>query len=261
MIAAVDIGNSLIEIGVFEEDTLLFTASLSNQSSRTAMDWAILFKQVFELNGIDAKSVTGGIIDSVVPAQTKNASDALRQVCGIRPYVVGPGLKSGLKIGIDDPKQLGADMVAAAVGALELYKPPLVVINMVTAVVFSVIDAEGVYRGGIIMPGPRLSYNALTKATAQLPSIAFRKPRKIIGTNTIDAMESGAVNGQAAMIDGLLDRVAEEMAAPDGSPSDLTVIATGPDAELVIPYCRHKISFEPALVMAGLKKLYERNSR
>jgi len=255
MITAVDIGNTLTEIGVFEGETLLFTAAAANTASRTELDWAVLFRQVFELYGIGTDKVTGGIIDSVVPAETRAAADALFKVCGIRPLIVGPGLKSGIRIGIDDPKQLGADIVAASAGALAGYQAPLVIIQMGTAVVFSVLNEVGSYQGGIIIPGLRLSYNALSKATAQLPSIAFRRPRRIVGTNTVDAMESGAVNGEAAMIDGILDRIAEEMG------SDLTVVATGAEAELVIPYCRHQISLEPALVMSGLKSLYDRNSR
>ena len=255
MIAAVDIGNTYTEIGVFDGNSLLFSSMTSSAVSRTSLDWAVHIQNILTLYGVPAGEVTGGIIDSSVPSLTRPVADALEQVCGFRPLIVGPGLKTGLKIGIDDPKQLGADIAVAAVGALTVAEAPCVVISMGTADVFSIIDENSGYKGGIIMPGLRMAYEALAKATAQLPAIAFKPPKQVIGTNTVSAMESGAVIGEAARIDGVLERIEEEIGR------EASAVATGADASLVIPYCNHAIRYEPALMMIGLKKIFNRNNR
>ena len=253
MIAAIDIGNSFMEIGVFEGDKLLFSTIGSSRVDRTTADWAVYLKQILSLYGVRAGELEGAILDSVVPSLTRPVTEALRMISGVKPLVVGPGLKSGLKISIDDPKQLGGDMAAAAVGALTLYESPLIVVNIGTATTFSILDKAGSYIGGIIMPGFRTSYAALARATAQLPSIAFRAPQSVVGTNTVSAMESGAVNGHASMIDGMLDRVGEETGM-----TFKNVIMTGPESELIAGQCRHEVTVDQSLMMTGLKAIYDR---
>ena len=256
MIAAIDIGNSFMEIGVFEGDELLFSTIASSRVDRTTADWAVYLRQILDLYGVRAADLKGAILDSVVPSLTRPVTEALTMISGVKPLVVGPGLKSGLKIAIDDPKQLGGDMAAAAVGALKRYESPLIVVNIGTATTFSILDEKGSYIGGIIMPGFRTSYAALARATAQLPSIAFRAPGRVVGTNTVSAMESGAVNGHASMIDGMLDRVEEETGVPIKN-----VIMTGPESELIAGQCRREITVDQSLMMTGLKEIYDRQSK
>ena len=169
--------------------------------------------------------------------------------------VVGAGLKTGVNIKLDDPGQLAGDLITGAVGALALYKPPLVVVDMGTATTIVAIDSEGSYLGGAIIPGIKLSYSALSSGTSLLPNIAIEAPKKCIGTNTVDSMKSGAVYGTAALVDGMIDRMETELGEP------VTVVATGGLAGTVVPYCRRKIEYEPALLLKGLAILYEKNAK
>ncbi|MDO4477977.1 MAG: type III pantothenate kinase [Lachnospiraceae bacterium] len=256
MIITIDMGNSHTEIGGFEGETLVFAERIRTDLDRTAMEYGVLIHNIFEMLDIDSAIVTGGILSSVVPQLTETICRGVKKALGITPLVVGPGVKNGLKIAIDDPKQLGADMVVSAVGAIHAYGKPLIVIDMGTATTLAAIDDKGVFLGGLILSGMRTATNALSSGASQLPYISFTAPARVIGTNTIDSMKSGAVYGQAAQLDGLIDRIETEMG------QNTTVVATGGLSGLVVPHCKRKdIIFDRELMLRGLRIIYEMNRK
>lgn len=253
MILAIDMGNTQTEIGLIEGTELLLTDRIATDTSRTEIEYAALFHTIMDLHGVDTSKVTGAIISSVVPPLIGIIREAVFRVFHLNPLVVGPGVKNGLKIRIDDPRTLGADLVVDSVGALSLAKPPLIVIDMGTATTIAYIDEDSTYRGGVIVPGARIAINALTEKTSMLPRISLEAPQMVIGTNTIDAMKSGAVFGQASMIDGMIDRIIDETGS---SPH---IIATGGISGSIVPYCRHSITISKELMIIGLYEIYKRN--
>jgi type III pantothenate kinase len=207
------------------------------------------------MNGWDP---SGGALYYYNPAKTSNAwmlSRTVIKVIGKQPLVVGPGLKTGLNIHVDIPSQVGADRIVAAVAALAEYKAPLVLIDMGTATTVEVVEPENVYMGGVIFPGVMVSLDSLTSRAAQLPGISLDRPKNVIGRNTVDCMRSGVMYGTAAMLDGLIDRIAEEL----GHSS--TIIATGGIAQFIVPLCRHEIILEKELLLKGLNVLYKKNRK
>ena len=253
MILAIDVGNTNIVIGCMEEDRVLFTERLSTDPVKTSLEYAILFRVALDLHRIDVNDLEGTVISSVVPPITPVIKTAIRKITGKKALVLGPGTKTGLSIRIDDPSSVGADLVAGAVGALAKYRPPLVVIDMGTATTLSVVDREGNYLGGSIMPGLRLNLSSRVSEASMLHGISLDMPKRAIGRNTVDAMRSGLVLGHAAMIDGLLDRMEEEMG------EKMTAVATGGLAQSVIPVCRHEIRLDNTLLLTGLKVIYDKN--
>lgn len=253
MILAIDVGNTNIVIGGMDHDQVLFTERLSTDKVKTSLEYAILFRVALELHRIDPEEIEGSIISSVVPPITPVIRTALKKITGKKSIVLGPGTKTGVSIRIDDPSSVGADLVAGAAGALAKYDPPLVVIDMGTATTLSVVDRENHYIGGSIMPGLRLSLNSLVSEASMLHGISLDLPQHAIGHNTVDAMRSGIVLGHAAMIDGLLDRMEEEMGGK------MTVIATGGLASSVTPVCRHEILLDKTLLLTGLLEIYKKN--
>ena len=191
----------------------------------------------------------------MVPPVLNSVRTAVYKLTGKRPLVVGPGMKTGLNILLDNPASVGSDLVVGAVAALHEYKPPIIMIDMGTATTIAVVDANGAYIGGCISTGVRVSAEALTGRTAQLPGISLEAPKKAIGRNTIDAMRSGIMLGNACMIDGMIERMEEELGQP------ATVIATGGIARFVLPMCRKKIIYDRELLLKGLVILYENNRR
>lgn len=254
MLLAIDVGNTNIVLGCLEGEKILFTERLSTDTVKTSLEYAILFRTALDIHHADVKQVTGAIISSVVPPITPVIRTALRKITGINAMVVGPGLKTGLNIRIDDPSTVGADLVAGSVGALSMYRPPLVVIDLGTATTMFAVDRDGNFLGGAIMPGVRLSLSSLVSETSMLQAISLDVPKKAIGRNTVDAMRSGILFGHASMLDGILDRMSVELG------DDLTAVATGGLARYVIPLCRHKIETDDALIMKGLRVIYEKNS-
>ena len=180
---------------------------------------------------------------------------AIRKITGLNAMLVGSGMKTGLNILMDNPKSVGSDMIVNAVGALAEHEPPIIIIEMGTATTMSVIDKNGRYVGGAILPGLRVSLDSMSASTAQLPRISLDTPRRVIGKNTIDCMRSGVIFGNAAMIDGMLDRIEEELG------EKTSIIATGGISKIVLPLCSHTITYDGALLMKGLLHLYEKNRR
>lgn len=253
LLLCIDVGNTNITLGGFENDKLVLTARLASDLHRTADQYAIDLYNICMLNGKEMTSVTGAIISSVVPTITKRMSAAFFKLFGFYPMVLGPGVKTGLNIKIDNPAQLGADLVAGAIGALQKCTLPCIIIDLGTASTISVLNKNGDFIGCAIAAGINLTLEALSKNTAQLPYIGIEAPKSVIGTNTVDSLKSGLVIGAASMLDGLIDRMEDEIG------STASVIATGGLAKEVIPLCRHEITVDDDLLLDGLKIIYEKN--
>ncbi len=255
MILAIDIGNTNINIGSFDEDNILFLERASTDIRKTELEYAVLIKTILEIHEIKASEISGAIISSVVPSLVHTIKVALRKLINCDPLVVGPGIKTGLNIRLDNPAQIGADFVAESVAAIKKYGAPVIIIDMGTATTFAVINKDNEYLGGAIYPGVVVSMDALVSRTSLLPTISFGKPKKCIGSNTIDAMKSGIIYGEAAKLDGLIDRFEEELGY------ECKVIATGGLSKVVVPNCRHNIVLDNDLILIGLKILYDKNTR
>lgn len=255
MILAIDIGNSNIVCGCMEDTEILRRFRLCTDSGRTEYEYAAALRQIMEFDGIDFRGFEGAIISSVVPPLTGTMRAAVKMLTGLTPLVVGAGIKTGLNIKIDNPAQLGSDLVVGAVAALERYEPPLIIVDMGTATTFTVIDSQRRLLGGAIVPGVSLSLTALAGGTSQLPRVPIEAPRGCIGTNTIDCMKSGAVFGAASIVDGLAERMESELGQP------AAVIATGGIARLIAPYCKREIICDGDLLLRGLAIIYRKNRK
>lgn len=253
MLLAVDIGNTNITLGTFSESSLSFTARLATNSNMTSDQYAIEIKNILALHGLDYKEIKASIISSVVPVLSSTFKKAVATLCNITPLVVGPGLKTGLNIKIDNPAQLGADLVVGAVAAISRYPLPCVIIDMGTASTVSVIDKNGQFLGGVIAAGVRLTLKALAENTSQLPSVDITAPKSVIGKNTVDSMRSGLVFGAASMLDGLIERIADELQ------ENPTVVATGGLSKEIITHCKKDIIYNENLLLDGLKEIYNKN--
>lgn len=253
MVLAVDIGNTNVTLGVYREEAFILTARLATEVGRTSDQYAIDIKDVLALHGEDYRQIEGCIISSVVPAVGDAVARAINDLCGIKPMVLGPGLKTGLNIKIDNPAQLGADLAAGAVGALAKYPTPCIVIDMGTATTISFLGEKGEFLGGSIAAGVRLTLKALFQNTAQLPSVNIEAPDSVIGSNTVDCMKSGLVFGAASMIDGLIERMENEQG------SVKTVVATGGLSKEIIRHCKRDIIYDENLLLDGLLTIYKKN--
>lgn len=252
MILAIDVGNSNIVLGALEKGKILFVSRIMTNKNKTSDEYAIELKEILELNETPS-GFEGAVISCVVPELVKTLALAVKKVAGVDALTVGPGVKTGLNIAIDNPAQLGSDLVVGAVAAINKYPAPTVIIDMGTATTVTVIDKNKALIGGMIMPGVRLSLRALTERTALLPNISLEAPKSAIGKNTIDCMKSGVVIGASAMLDGIIDRLEKELGY------SATVVATGGIAEFIVPNCTHKITVDNDLLLDGLYVIYEKN--
>lgn len=255
MILAIDIGNTNIVLGCIKEKKIVREARMATDVIKTSDQYCAELKAMLDLLEIDRKSIEGSIISSVVPPVLNSFKTAIVKLTGKVPLVVGPGIKTGLNILLDNPAMAGGDLIVGAVAALAEYKPPLLVIDMGTATTMIAIDAKGNFLGGSIFPGVKISAEALSGKTAQLPAISLEAPKKAIGRNTIDCMRSGLMMGTAAMLEGMIDRMEEELGEP------ATVIATGGIARFILPMCRRQMIYDKDLLLKGLRILYENNQK
>ena len=253
MLLTIDVGNTNITLGLYDEDVLKVTARLATDQRKTADEYAINIKDVLTLHGEEVSEVEDCIISSVVPTVGASVSAAVALLCDTVPLVLGPGIKTGLNIKIDNPAQLGADLVAGAVGAIAEYTLPCIVIDMGTATTISVINSQGQFLGGAIAVGVRLTLKALSENTSQLPSINISAPDAVIGSNTVDCMRSGLVFGTAAMIDGMIEKITEQLGETP------TIVATGGLSKEIIAHCKSDIIYNENLLIDGLREIYERN--
>ena len=254
MFLAIDIGNSNITLGVFEDDKILFVSRLSTDRSKTPDQVAVELKQIFDLHKADINFCNGAAISSVVPELSQTVKDAVKMVTGCKPMLLGPGIKTGMKILIDNPAQLGADLLAGCIGAAAHYPLPCIVVDLGTASKISIVDKDGSFRGCAIAPGIRISLDALSEKTSQLPNISLKTPDHSIGTNTLDSMQSGTVFGFAGMVDALCDRFEKEL-----DQGECSVVATGGLAKDLIKSCNRNIIYNRELILYGLKVLYDKN--
>lgn len=253
MVLCIDIGNTNIEVGGVSLGGICFQERISTEIDRTELEYAILLNSALRIHAIDRDEIEGSIISSVVPPLVHIMKDAVRKLLGITPMVVGAGIRTGLDIKIDNPKALGADIVVDSVAARDKFGSPVIVIDMGTATTITIINNKGIYIGGVIIPGVRTSLEALVSDTSQLPRVSLSAPKRCICTNTVDCMKSGIINGQAAMIDGMIERFESELGYT-------TIhVATGGLARVIIPKCHNKYIIDNDLMLEGLKIIYDKN--
>ena len=255
MILTIDVGNSNIVLGGIRDDEILFEARLRTDATKTSDEYCIDLKMILEVYHVAPADIEGSIIASVVPQVLNSMQTAVKKLTGKASLVVGPGLKTGLNIAIENPSQAGADLVVGCVAALREHKAPLIIVDMGTATTMIVVDKNGAMIGGCIMPGVKISMDALTDRTALLPGLQLDQPKRAIGRNTIDCMRSGLMMGAACMIDGMIERMEEELGYPT------TVIATGGIAKFIIPMCKREIVYDKDLLVKGLAAIYRDNKR
>lgn len=253
MLLTVDVGNTNIVIGILNGKTLINSGRLSTDIDKTADEYAMTLYSFLQLN--NSLDIDGAIISSVVPALVRTLVDAIKTVCNVDALVVGPGIKTGLSIKIDDPAQLGADLVVGAVAAKEKYPQPTIIFDLGTATTGFVLNKNADFIGGIITTGVKTSMNALTSGAALLPQIDISAPKKIIGTNSIECMKSGCVIGTACMLDGLIDKFEQELG------ERATVVVTGGLGEAISENCTHDMIIDKDLLIDGLRIIYEKNQQ
>ena len=253
MILAIDIGNTNIVVGCIDDEKTYFIERLSTVRTKTELEYAVDLKTVLDIYHIKKTDIEGCIISSVVPQITDIARLAAEKILKKEVMVLGPGVKTGLNIMMDNPGQLGADMVADAVAGLASYPVPFIVIDMGTATTVSVVNDKKQYIGGMILPGVGVSLDALTSRASQLSGISIDAPKHIIAKNTIECMKSGVLYSNAAALDGIVERIEEELG------QRTTVIATGGLAKKIVSHCKREIILDEDLLLKGLRVIYEKN--
>ena len=252
MILTVDIGNTNISFAVFDGEEIKLMSRLATERRKTPDQYAVDIMSILYLYKVDTGLIEGACISSVVPELNSALVEALGSICK-KVVLLAPGTKTGLNILIENPAHLGADLAAGAVGAIAEYPLPAFVIDLGTATKIYAIDENKSFLGGLIAPGVEISLNALTSTSSQLPTIALEAPSRACPKNTVECMQSGSVFGTACLIDGILDRFAEELGEPK------TIVATGGLSSFIINECKHDIIYDQNLIMKGLKVIYEKN--
>ncbi len=256
MLLAVDCGNIHTVLGLLEENgEMREVFRLETNRKKTSFEYAASLSQILDLLSIARTEIHGVILASVVPQLTDTLQQAFRMVTGQPTLVVGAGVRTGLKLQIDDPGTVAADLVAAAVAAKNRLPLPAIIIDMGTATTVTAVNAVGAYIGGAIMPGVQLSLNALTAGTSLLPSIEVAAPKRVIASATVDSMRSGIIYGTAGALDGLIDRFMEAL------PDVQSIVATGELCHAICPFCRHKIELREHLVLEGLYEIWKLSRR
>ena len=253
MILAIDVGNTKIVIGTIDNGEIGSIVRIHTDTRETEAEYMIKLKEIFYSYAMDVSACEGVILSSVVPPVTEALVRAIKTLTGHDCMVVGPGMKTGMNIRVDDPGTVAGDLITGGVAAMQFYGKPVIVLDLGTATTATVVDGGGNFRGGAILPGIKLSYGALAAGTSLLPEISITAPKKCIGTNTVDCMRSGAVFGTAAMIDGLIDRMEQELG------EKCKVVATGGLAGSIVSCCMHEIVCDDDLLLKGLWYLYEKN--
>lgn len=254
MLLTVDIGNTNITMGVFKNNDLIFTSRLATDRKRTADQYAVELLNVFKLHDAETTDFSGAIISSVVPEVTDALKSAVLTVTGKTPQILNTDIGSGLKVINNINGQIGADIAAVSVGAINKYPLPCFILDLGTATKIILLDETGKFIGCTISPGVGISLYALASRTSQLPTINLETPESSIGTNTIDCMKSGIVFGTAAMLDGLTERMEK-----DFGKEVKTIVATGGLSKEIVKNCNNEIIYDDNLILDGLKYIYERN--
>ena len=255
MLLTLDMGNTNITIGVFDGDRLVLESRVATDPTKMEDQYAVEFLDILRLYNVDARDFEGAVISSVVPPMESAIRRAVKKITGKSPMMVGSGTKTGVNIRIDNPAQLGADLLVGAVAAVAKYGTPCIIWDLGTATTVSVIDQNGYFRGGVIAAGIGTALNSLIANTSLLQRISIEAPPHVIGSNTIDSMQSGAVYGTAAMIDGMCDRIEDELGV------SANIVATGGLSREITPHCRRQITYDENLLLEGLRLVYEKNKK
>lgn len=254
MILTIDMGNTNTVVGGIDENKLYFEERITTDHRKTSLEYAIMLKNILEIHKVKRSDIEGAIMSSVVPPLNAPMSSAVKKITGKKLLIVGSGMKTGLNIKVDNPKTVGGDRIVASVAATAQFAGPIIIIDMGTATTLDVVDKNSCYIGGVILPGITVSLNALVGNTAQLPQINLDVPRRVIGKNTVECMRNGVMYGNAAMLDGLIDRIEHEMG------EKCTLVATGSMTRFITPLCSHEITYIPDLLLRGLLILYRQNT-
>lgn len=253
MLLAIDIGNTNITVGLFEGDDLKATWRISTGVHRMPDEYGMMLLDLLHHRGVEAAAVTEGAISCVVPPLLTIFNEMFQKYFNVQPLVIGPGIKTGIRIRYENPRELGGDRISNTAGALSLYKPPIIVVAMGTATAFDTISREGEYLGGAVAPGIGIAAEALFTRTAALPRVDLVRPRKAIGGNTPAAMQSGIIFGYAGLIEGIVTRIQEELG------EKATVVATGGYASVVAAETRVIDKVNPHLTLIGIKIIHDLN--
>ncbi|MBO5715151.1 MAG: type III pantothenate kinase [Clostridia bacterium] len=253
MILCIDIGNTDIAIGGYANDKLQFVTRISTDATKTTQEYESIIVQMLTLKGVKKEDVEGAIISSVVPPLSSVMASVMRELYAVEAIHVSLKIDTGINVVCDDPSSVGADLICACVAARYKHGCPSLIIDMGTATKMMVVNEQGTFIGVSIMAGVMMSMRALSSGTAQLPQFSLDAPERAIGTSTVECMKSGAVFGNAAMIDGMIDRFCEEFGR------ELPTFATGGYSHAIIPHCKHQIILDPDMVLDGLYIIYNRN--
>lgn len=252
MLLALDVGNTNVTIGVFDQEKLIRNWRLRTVHEQTADEWGILLRNLFSLGGINLESIDGIIAASVVPILDANLATMARRYFDMDAMFVTPETRTGIKVLYDNPREVGADRVVNAVAAFSKYGGPCVVVDLGTAITFDAVSAAGEYLGGVICPGIGISIGGLFAKTARLPMVDFRQPEKLVGSNTVGSIQSGLYYGTLGMIDGILERVIAQLGP------ETKTIATGGQASLIMEASRFLKTLDDDLTLEGLRLIWQR---
>jgi type III pantothenate kinase len=255
MLLAVDIGNTNVVLGLYDDDELVQTFRISTVRTRTEDEYAVLLLELLSLRKLAASAVSAAIIASVVPQLTHVMVSAVRQAVGREPLLVGPGLRTGIAVLYENPHDVGADRIVNAVAAYTRYESGVIVVDFGTATTFDCISPKGEYLGGVIVPGVKVSMEGLLQSAAKLRPVELQAPPRVLGRNTTHALQSGAIHGYAALVDGLVERLLADLGFP------CRVIATGGLAPLIAKHAARVEDVDPDLTLEGLRILHERNTK
>lgn len=256
MILVIDVGNTNIVFGVYQEDKLVGSWRLASELSKTSDEYGLAFKNILAYNGINSEDINGAVISSVVPKLLHTIPKVCQNYFGVDPVIVGVGTKTGINIKYDNPHEVGSDRIVNSLAAHTVYGGPAIIVDLGTAISFDVIDERGSYLGGAISPGIESASNSLFMKASRLPKVELEIPKKVIGKTTLESLQSGIVLGYICLIDGLIERMAEELGYEI---EDLNIIATGGFTRLILENSKHIQHIDNDLTLKGLKIIYDKN--